>query len=1132
MTSTNQTVTDQKIREQAINPRHSFIIRAPAGSGKTGLLILRYLKLLALAGTPEEVVAVTFTRKAVAEMRTRVIKTLNEAKDCTTSEDAHKQQTLKLAQAVLKRNKDKEWHLLENSTRLRIMTIDGLCNSIARQLPLLSGMGVPLEITDNAEALYEQAAEDTLWTLQTNPNYQHETETLLLHIDNDLLRIKRLIVSMLKKREQWIEHIMSFNKEDLEQGLRRVVTDKLTLVAQLFPAEKTAELCRLLKYATNQLATKENQSNPILACQNMGTLPSADSPKALAIWLGIAELLTTQKNQWRKSLTKKNGFPTGGLGEKKMVCQEMKDFALILLDSLRDDEALKEALISVKQLPDPEYNEETWKMIETLVTCLKIAEACLQVCFVQMGQIDHAGIAQAAIKALGTPEQPTDMALYLDHQIKHLLIDEFQDISMTQKDLFELLVAEWNNDDGRTVFLVGDPMQSIYRFRQAEVGIFLDTYQTQLLGEVKLQALSLQVNFRSVPAVVGWVNDCFSQIMASLEEPNMGTIHYTEATPNLSVQGEVKTCPLINATHEEQATTVIKEITTLREKYTEKAEIAILVRNRSHLQKLIPLLNQHKMTFEAQEIESLGNKPVVQDLLALTRAYLHNGDRAAWLSVLRAPWCGLTLKELLDIAEATHDKTTIWDALNEEEFIERLDTITQSRLQSLLSAFQTIFSHRRPYTLCQAVKALWIRLGGPAALSEAIDLEHAYTFFERLQTADRGGRIQSMEQFIEQIESLYALPKANPYLKLMTIHKAKGLEFDHVIVPSLDRPPRQDDKKILAWTIHTGEDRKDLILAPILDTGGRGKERGIYQYINFLEKQRTDSEVKRLMYVATTRARHSLCLIGNAKLKEGGSVDTPKKATLLFKVWPVIKTEFEGVTIPSNFGHSKESVISNRWHRINDWHMPNPLAFEVNNRNTDTGGEYIDNADTSQIIEYDWAGDLIRRMGTVVHLILKHIGDQGLETWSIDKIRANHENFKKLLYQYAVPERDIKKCIEWVSKALVNALKDKRGRWILSPDHIESYNDYPVSGIYQGQLVNAVIDRTFVDKENNICWIVDYKISQHSGGNLDAFLDLEESRYHDQLEKYVTLMRGMCQREVRAGLYFPLLQGWREWKEV
>jgi hypothetical protein len=184
-----------------------------------------------------------------------------------------------------------------------------------------------------------------------------------------------------------------------------------------------------------------------------------------------------------------NGFPPGG-GAPAQAKQAMSE----LLDGLRADERLAGLLQGLRRLPDPGYSDGEWALIQALFSVLKAAVAHLGVVFMEQGRVDFSEMALAARRALGPEDEPSDLALRLDYQIRHLLVDEFQDTSRSQHDLFRALTAGWQPGDGRTLFLVGDPMQSIYRFRQAEVGLYLDAWEGRL-GGVALEPLRLSVNF-------------------------------------------------------------------------------------------------------------------------------------------------------------------------------------------------------------------------------------------------------------------------------------------------------------------------------------------------------------------------------------------------------------------------------------------------------------------------------------------------------------------------------------------------------------------------------------------------------------------------------------------------------------
>ncbi|MCU0951319.1 MAG: UvrD-helicase domain-containing protein [Burkholderiaceae bacterium] len=217
---------DADVRAQAVDPSRSFIVQAPAGSGKTELLIRRLLVLLATVDAPEEIVALTFTRKAAGEMRARVIEALERARSDTPPDDAHARDTWTLARAALARDAACGWQLTSSPGRLRIQTIDGLCTMLVRRLPLLSRLGGMPALHEAPEPLYREAARAALGLLEDGtPEQSAAVATLLLHLDNRSGAVEDLLVSLLGKRDQWLRHVaqpaISGDRALLEAALAR-----------------------------------------------------------------------------------------------------------------------------------------------------------------------------------------------------------------------------------------------------------------------------------------------------------------------------------------------------------------------------------------------------------------------------------------------------------------------------------------------------------------------------------------------------------------------------------------------------------------------------------------------------------------------------------------------------------------------------------------------------------------------------------------------------------------------------------------------------------------------------------------------------------------------------------------------
>ena len=422
-----EALPDAAAREAALDPARSFIVQAPAGSGKTGLLVRRFLTLLPAVERPEEILAITFTRKAAAEMRKRVLELAPGSK--------------------------------ELGHRLRIQTIDALCASLTRQMPVLSRFGAQPELVEDARAHYREAARRTLKELST------PVERLLAHLDNNVGTATWLLASMLAKRDQWLRTVgaalgtagAAHSRERLEAGF-------------------AFERARILA-----------------AARELHPDASVD----------MAEECLTKEGSWRK----KPAAPP----------------ALVATAGLR------EALIALREMPPERYTDYQWEVLEAILKLLPYAAAQLKVVFGERGEADFTEVAQGAVRALGSPEAPTDLLLALDYRVKHILVDEFQDTSISQWELLTLLTSGWTAGDGRTLFLVGDPMQSIYRFREAQVALFLKA-RASGLGGVKLEPVTLSTNFRSQKNLIAFFNAAFAGILPTEADSASGAVPYSPTT--------------------------------------------------------------------------------------------------------------------------------------------------------------------------------------------------------------------------------------------------------------------------------------------------------------------------------------------------------------------------------------------------------------------------------------------------------------------------------------------------------------------------------------------------------------------------------------------------------------------------
>ena len=1094
---------DAAARAAALDPAQSFIVQAPAGSGKTELLIQRFLALLATVQQPEQVVAITFTRKAAAEMRRRVLNALRSAADDKPSAQPHQRTAFDLARAVIARDRAHDWQLLAQPQRLRIDTLDAFNAWLARQLPVLADGVAAADVVDKPDDLYREAARRCVAGVAgDDQTLARALRTLLRDVGNDCAQLEQLLAALLPRRDQWLRLLLGDAAELrplLEGALQRLVDAEIAAAARLagfVDPPLLAALAPLLQHAAGAAGEPLRMTlAPWLALER----PPPSGAVALSAWRGIAALLLTKQGDWRKRVAKPEGF-----GPEHAA---LRDRLRALLEVLQAHEALRAALATVASLPDPRYTEQQWQSLAALQVVLVRLAAELKVAFAERRAVDFVELALAAQRALGQVDAPSELLLALDRRIQHLLVDEFQDTSQSQRRLLELLTAGWQPDDGRTLFLVGDPMQSIYRFRDADMSLFLLAKQRGI-GAVRLRSLTLQRNFRSAPAIVSWVNTAFASVFPAADEIETGRAAFRESLATRAPEGSQLVGTHAAAVPGGEVASVVAILAEERRRDPGQS-IAVLVQNRRHLEGLRERLRERGLAVHAVEIDSLGEQTVAQDLAGLTRALLHLDDRIAWLAVLRAPWCGLRFADLDALCGDEH-KSAVWDLLQQPQRVARLSDDGQARARSVVATLTAAFAAREQATLSRWIERTWIELGGPACVDDNAALLSADQFFALLAAAERGGDLDDpavLQRALETVQPQADAPREQG-IEIMTMHRAKGLEFDTVVLLGLAREPRPDEPKALQWLARaTADGRDDLVMVPAAFAADDGAR--LADFVRRAERERDAAERARLLYVATTRARERLHLVWQLSAGE----DAPPASSLLAHLWPVVSATPHETEPAAARAPATAVAITPVLRRLVE---PAGRAASLS-----TAG-----ALAPPRPEFVWAGQAAAHVGTVVHRYLQRIAEQGLERWTVQRVAESTPRFARELELLGVDAAERAGAADRVGLALSRSLADRHGRWVLAP-HAEARSELRLTLRTGSTLEHVRLDRTFV--ADGARWIVDFKTSEHEGGSLSAFLDSEVERYAPQLERYALAVAATDSRPVQLGLYFPLLGELRSW---
>ena len=1131
---------DAPARLQAQDITSSYAVQAPAGSGKTELLSLRFLHLLAICEKPEEVLAITFTRKAANEMANRILNTLDTAAKLQTKPKFGtklEEERFSAAIKVLEKDARLGWDLLKSPTRLRIQTIDSFCLYLASRLPVRSGFGANIHISDRPEEYYQHAIDSFLNLLNKDLPVSPAIGRLLLQLDNNIARVGKLLTELLKKRDQWIEPIIGlagtpdrvFNQ--LKHNIIELIEENISQAKLLIQPYENI-LVELASFAATNFAG--NQTNTRISnCLNLNKLPENNSGD-LATWQGLADLLVTMRNSqptWRKRVDKRLGFPSSSSNKQHDKLFKARKVAMhgLLTDFAEgDNEALLEILHYLRLLPSVE--DQNFNFLKTLSEVLPTLLAQLRVTFATKNTVDYPEITHAALTALGDESNPTDLLLSLDYRINHILVDEFQDTSSTHQNLLQKLTAGWEPSDGRTFFVVGDAMQSCYSFRNANVGLFL-ALREKGIKNIPLTPIDLQANFRSDAGVVEWVNLVFASSFPQKEDISRGAVHYAHSTAEhpKGIEPAVNTrCYTFEGNNrskafEVEAQHIAKQITRLRG-LSKTETIAILVRSRPHLSHILSELREVGIPWAATDIDKLNNLSIISDLTSLARAILNQADRLAWLAVLRAPWCGITIEDLL-IITGQNFEVPILHSLCEATVQANLSEESYERIIKVAPALSEAVKLRDQLSLSDLLRKTFDCLGGHHLIQTHFELESVDLFFDLIRRFERSTPLINVDDLEEQIKNTFVSdnpPSAsdNP-IQILTIHKAKGLEFDHVFLPGLARQPKTEERELLLWHERLNHARVPKLFLAALAGTGESRDT-LYELLRHEKLAKSKLENTRLMYIGVTRAIKSAHL--SAVLKRGKEESiNPDPRSLLSTIWTAIfQNKF--VEFVNMDGITTENILESKGtsqlktatllKRIPVSLLPQSSWFEVAEKSDD-------NNHPQPSFNEDPRLDLMldTQIGNLIHEALQaSLTNKNL--LSDDSIDLQRQRWQQHLLRYGFDLDKAHHAVAYIEDSLRKTLSNQELLWIFDHSQEKSVAEYELQSKNGDVVQNHIIDRSFLDSED-IRWIIDYKSAKKPDSiPEEEFIAGQLNLYRPQLKRYHELFKEEKNKGVKTALLF------------
>ncbi len=1113
----------------ASDPQRNITVTASAGSGKTYLLITRLLRLLLSDTPPETILAITFTRKAAAEMQQRITERLRELLALTPDALNKALQTIGITPSQCMQLKAKTLYerLLRCEQPLRITTFHAFCQEILRRFPLEADVPPGFEILDSS-GLLEKRALDALFseaTQQPDGSTAQGLAILMNHcggVSNTETSLKQFLQhrsdwwAFTDKQAQPIVHA----QEVLLSQLGISIDEEASPDSAFLTASRLAQ-CAQFATLLNKHKTKNNAFHAALLTQTVAD--DATSMKQRITIIRSVFLTTTGEPRKRKesAAQKRSMGPEEGLflETHHTICNALLE---------RQDQLNRHQLY---------HGSAAWYQVGTrLLHHYQTMKEALRL-------LDFADLEWRAYQLLNHHNNAHWIQYKLDQRINHLLVDEFQDTNPTQWQLLLPLLQELastENSRNRSVFLVGDSKQSIYRFRRADPRLF-DTAQ-QWLGEHLNAATSpLDISWRSAPAIIDFVNLTFDNTPLGKRL----TAFQTHDTHQKQLWGKVELLPLIDIDsngetqpsstfrnplhhpriasgntwqqHYDEGKLIAERINTMMNDGTaikkdnelqpiKRNDVIILLRSRTHLSAYEMALREYNIAYTSNTKSTILDTLEAQDMVALLNTLISPHNNLALAQVLRSPLFNCSDESLVQLASITAQQAQ--------------HKVSQSWFTSLLEQQHTDHNNA-PLTRARQLILQWQAYAGELPVHDLLDriyhegdiqsryhaafpahlhtrVEGNLTRFIELALEIDSGRYPSLPHFINRLKRLKEHapdsidePAANHHdgaVRIMTIHAAKGLEAPVVFIADAARTTnsKRAHQAVVHWPSEAPQPSHFFLC------GAKHATDRSTATLLAADDQEEVREDANLLYVALTRARQHLIISGciPAKGKEKSWYGTiaqqlmEKEAIINnlgfemsngtpLEIEPLLLQQTEAARLSR--AHSSEIPI-----QIpapdNDVLSPSNLSDRNSQRNIPAATAALDED------EHSIRGEIIHRM---------------LELVTNSSTAQN----RPLITQVITEEYG-----QQTTPALLNTWLDEVYTLIETPSlqllfdpaqYHSAHNEMTINFTKEKSSITGIIDRLVVTNDSVI--IIDYKTHRHANHQNAASI---AENYRDQLDMY------------------------------
>ncbi|WP_455210964.1 UvrD-helicase domain-containing protein [Kaarinaea lacus] len=874
----------------AINPESSATVSASAGTGKTWLLVSRIIRLLLAGAKPDAILAITFTRKAAAEMQTRLA---NRLFQFAAADDSELVQLLKQIQAptdpaTLLAARGLYERLLHSHQKVRASTFHSFCQDILRRFPLDAGIAPGFELVDDTAPLSQEAWDIMVReaTLQTHSALAQQLDALMGYC-NSLFNTQDALFNFLEHRSDWWAYTEG-QPAAVEFAINKLKAD-LDIDPTIDPLAKLSDALFLsnIKEFAHLLAKHPTKSNLSYEKNIYSSLELIDIHHLEEGFGAIYEVFFTQQGNPRaRNESQTQAKKMGDAGQLRFL-----DLHQQICDVLAD-------------ISNRRFRLHLYKLCSVWYELGQYLLERFQLLKAEQRLLDFSDLEWKTYNLLNHSDNAYWVQYKLDQRIDHLLIDEFQDTNPTQWQLIIPLLEELAsgiNERHRSVFLVGDHKQSIYRFRRAAPELF-DAAQNWLKQSLAAINQPLSTSWRSAPAIMQCVNWVFA------DGPLNQTIHHftTHDTHRKSLWGQVEILPLVKSNkhslqsqvtntnlrnpllqprpetedtrHYQEGQLIAAKISALIDNPTwiesdgkprrvSYKDIMILLRHRTHASAYEKALREARIPYIGAERGTLLNTLEAQDMVALLETVVTPYNNLALATVLRSPLFSCSNEQLMLIAE-----------LKQGTWLQRLQAITQQADEPELQRAHQLLSEWSALAGILPVHDLLDRIYNQGNLLNRYEsaypehLKHRVranlTRFLELALEVDSGRYPSIGNFLSKLKTLRDQMQNGPdevaamdtqsKVQIMTIHASKGMEAPVVFLA--DATNTQSAPKayqtIVDWPAGHRRPQRFLLAPP------KKQQDQIVQTLLAQNQQGELKEEANLLYVALTRAKQILYVSG------------------------------------------------------------------------------------------------------------------------------------------------------------------------------------------------------------------------------------------------------------------------------